>query len=169
MEDKVTKEFPRKIKKMEERIVLYQQDIEQVKAHTPSDRDMFPPMQINGTVYQEKKDAGWAIIVECKAMKSPDEVPLGTYRGLSMELSYDTFGKDFIVTLQGKEKYHVRLGEDIYGNITRIDNEIEKLPDKLERCKDELENLKSQLETAKVEAAKEFPKEQELAEKEWER
>ena len=54
------------------------------------------------------------------------------------------------------------LGEDIYGNITRIDNEIEKLPDKLERCKDQLEKLKCQLETAKKEATKEFPQEKEL-------
>lgn len=165
MEDKVTKHYPMEIKKQSQWIVEYQQDIEQVKAHTPPNRDTFPPMQINGVTYGEKKEAGQAIIEACKAMSSPDPVPLGAYRGLAMELSYSTFSKEFVITLQGKRAYRVTLGTDIHGNITRLDNEIEKFGDNLERCRERLETLKSQLEIAKVEAAKEFPKEQELAEK----
>lgn len=98
-------------------------------------------------------------------MKSPDGVPLGDYRGLRMELSYDGFSKNFVVTLKGTRLYHVPLGTDIYGNITRLDNEIDKIPDKRERCREKLETLKGQLETAKAEAEKEFPKEKELSEK----
>ena len=136
-----------------------------MKAHTPPDRDTFPPMQINGVTYGEKKEAGQAIIAACKAMTSPDPVPLGAYRGLAMELSYSTFSKEFVITLQGKRAYHVTLGTDIHGNITRLDNEIEKFGDNLSRCEERLETLKAQLENAKIEAVKEFPKEQELAEK----
>lgn len=165
MEDKVTKYYPMEIKRQSQWIVEYQQDIEQVKAHTPPDRDTFPPMQINGMTYGEKKEAGQAIIAACKAMTSPDPVPLGAYRGLAMELSYSTFSKDFVITLQGKRAYHVTLGTDIHGNITRLDNEIEKFGDNLSRCEEHLETLKAQLENAKIEAVKEFPKEQELAEK----
>ena len=165
MEDKVTKYYPMEIKRQSQWIVEYQQDIEQVKAHTPPDRDTFPPMQINGVTYGEKKEAGQAIIAACKAMTSPDPVPLGAYRGLAMELSYSTFSKDFVITLQGKRAYHVTLGTDIHGNITRLDNEIEKFGDNLSRCEEHLETLKAQLENAKIEAVKEFPKEQELAEK----
>lgn len=165
MEDKVTKYYPMEIKRQSQQIVEYQQDIEQVKAHTPPDRDTFPPMQINGVTYGEKKEAGQAIIAACKAMSSPDPVPLGAYRGLAMELSYSTFSKDFVITLQGKRAHHVTLGTDIHGNITRLDNEIEKFGDNLSRCEERLETLKAQLENAKIEAVKEFPKEQELAEK----
>ncbi len=165
MEDKVTKYYPMEIKRQSQWIVEYQQDIEQVKEHTPPDRDMFPPMQINGVTYGEKKEAGQAIIAACKAMTSPDPVPLGAYRGLTMELSYSTFSKEFVITLQGKRAYHVTLGTDIHGNITRLDNEIEKFGDNLSRCEERLETLKAQLENAKIEAVKEFPKEQELAEK----
>ena len=165
MEDKVTKHYPMEIKRHSQWIVEYQQDIEQVKAHTPPDRDTFPPMQINGVTYGEKKEAGQAIIAACKAMTSPDPVPLGAYRGLAMELSYSTFSKEFVITLQGKRTYHVTLGTDIHGNITRLDNEIEKFGDNLSRCEERLETLKAQLENAKIEAVKEFPKEQELAEK----
>lgn len=165
MEDKVTKYYPMEIKRQSQWIAEYQQDIEQVKAHTPPDRDTFPPMQINGVTYGEKKEAGQAIIAACKAMSSPDPVPLGAYRGLAMELSYSTFSKEFVITLQGKRAYHVTLGTDIHGNITRLDNEIEKFGDNLSRCEERLETLKAQLENAKIEAVKEFPKEQELAEK----
>lgn len=165
MEDKVTRYFPSEIKQEEQRIVEYEADIAQVKAHTPPDREIFPPMQINGETYHEKKEAGQAVITACKAMTSPEPVPLGAYRGLSMELSYNTFSKEFVIALKGKRMYRVSLGTDIYGNITRLDNEIEKFSDNLSRCRERLETLKAQLETAKVEAVKEFPQEQELVEK----
>ena len=165
MEDKVARHFPMEIKKEEQNITAYEADVAQVQGHTPPDRATFPPMQINGMMYHEKKEAGQALVEACKAMKSPDGVPLGAYRGLSMELSYNSFSKNFVVTLKGKKMYHVALGTDIFGNITRIDNEIEKLPDRLEQCREHLKTLRGQLETAKVEAKKEFSKEKELSEK----
>lgn len=165
MEDKVTKYFPNEIRRQEQNITAYEADILHVREHTPHDRETFPPMRINGIMCYEKKEAGQALIEACKAMKSPDGVPLGDYRGLLMELSYNGLTKEFVVALKGTRFYHVPLGTDIYGNITRIDNEIEKIPDKLERCRQKLETLKGQLETAKVEAKKEFPKEKELSEK----
>lgn len=165
MEDKVTKYFPSEIREEERKIVEYEADIAQEKAHTSQDRETFSPMQVNGETYHEKKEAGQAIIAACKAMTSPESVLLGAYRGLSMELSYNTFSKEFVIALKGKRTYRVSLGTDIYGNITRLDNEIEKFPDNLSRSEERLETLKAQLETAKVEAVKEFPQEQELAEK----
>ena len=165
MEDKVTRYFPAEIREEERKIVEYGADIAQVKAHTPQDRETFPPMQVGGETYHEKKEAGQAIITACKAMTSPEPVPLGAYRGLSMELSYNTFSKEFVIALKGKRTYRVSLGTDIYGNITRLDNEIEKFSDNLSRSEERLETLKAQLETAKVEAVKEFPQEQELLEK----
>lgn len=165
MEDKVTKYFPSEIRQEEQRIVEYEADIAQVKAHTPPDRETFPPMQVNGETYHEKKEAGQAIIAACKAMTSPEPVPLGAYRGLSMEIYYNTFSKEFVIALKGKRTHRVTLGTDIYGNITRLDNEIEKFYDNLSHSRERLETLKAQFETAKVEAVKEFPQEQELAEK----
>ena len=53
--------------------------------------------------------------------------------------------------MKGQRSYPVALGTDIYGNITRIDNEIEKIPDRLLHCQERLETLKEQLETAKLE------------------
>lgn len=165
MEDKVAKYFPEKIRQQELLIRQYEEDIQKVKAHTPTDREAFPVMQIGDHVYTEKKEAGQAIIEACKAMKSPEPVPLGTYRGLSMELSYSSVSQEFVIALHGKGTYKVPLGTDIYGNIIRLDNKMNELPDNLTRSREQLETAKSQLETAKAEAQKEFPQEKELAEK----
>lgn len=165
MEDKVMRYFPSEIREEERKIVEYEVDIAQVRAHTPPDRGTFPPMQIGEGIYHEKKEAGQAIIAACKAMTSPEPVSLGAYRGLSMELSYNTFSKEFVIALKGKRTYRVTLGTDIYGNITRLDNEIEKFTDNLSRSRERLETLKAQLESAKMEAVKEFPQEWELAKK----
>ena len=153
------------IREQETWIAQYEADIAQVKAHTPPDRETFPVMQIGAHSYTEKKEAGQAIIDACKAMKSPEPVPLGDYRGLSMELSYSSASKEFVIALHGKGTYKVPLGTDIHGNITRLDNKLNELPDNLSRCREVLETVKSQLENARVEARKEFPQEKELAEK----
>lgn len=101
MEDKVTKQYPQDIKRQEQLIAGYEKDIAQVKAHTPSDREIFPTMLIKGIVYSEKQEAGKAIIEACKAMESPEPVEIGTYRGLTMELYYNTFAKELMISLQG--------------------------------------------------------------------
>lgn len=165
MEDKVMMYFPQQIKQQEKWIVEYKEDLAHVKEQTPRDRETFPPMQIQGTVYADKKEAGQALIAACKAMKSPEPIALGAYRGFGMELSYNTFSKEFVVELKGQRNYPVALGTDIYGNITRIDNEIEKIPDRLVHCQERLETLKEQLETAKLEVQKSFAQEEELQQK----
>lgn len=165
MEDKAVRYFPNEIRQCEQRIADYESDIALAKENTPLDRETFPEMQIHDVVYTEKKEAGQAIIEACKAMKSADAVLIGRYRGFPMKLSYDSFQKVFVISMYGKQVYHVPLGTDIHGNITRLDNKIQELPDKMLRCQDKLENLKVQLENAKEEAQKEFPQEEELAEK----
>ena len=165
MEDKVTKTFPQEIKRLNESIEAYEEDIAQVKAHTPKDRDVFPPMRISGVVYDEKQEAGKALVEACKSMKSPDPVMIGSYRGLALGLHFNPFASEFVATLKGAMKHTVTLGSDIYGNITRIDNMIAKFEDDLSRCRDKLENTKEQLETAKAESTKPFPREQELTDK----
>ena len=38
----------------------------------------------------------------CKANQSLEPVPLGSYRGFKMELSYDSFQKEYQVLLKGE-------------------------------------------------------------------
>ena len=165
LEDKILKEYPREIKRLTEWIEGYMVDIEMVKQNTPTDKEAFPPMKIGGILYDEKAKAGTAILEACKNMASPDPVPLGEYRGFRMDLSFDTFAKEYLIKLYGKLSHEVKLGADIHGNITRIDNALEGMQDKQMNCQANLENVKTQLETAKGEQGRIFPQEKEFSEK----
>ena len=98
-------------------------------------------------------------------MTSPKPVLLGTYRGLTMELYYDIFHKEFAIDLKGKGTYPVSLGTDKQGNLIRLDNEIGRIEERLSWHREHLKTLEGQLENARTEVRKEFPQEKELAEK----
>ena len=162
LEDRVLKEFPAKIKALEQRIEGYTADAAHLEANTHPNEDGFCPMVIEGTTYTEKKAAGSAILAVCQNMTSPDAIPLGTYRGFAMELYFETFSKEYRITLQHDLTHTVSLGDSITGNIQRIDNVLSDFANQRRRCEEQLENTKLQLETAKTEAAKPFLQEEEL-------
>lgn len=165
LENKILHSYPRDIKEMEWRILCYEKDIALGKENIPELRDSFPPMQIWGETYTEKKGAGKALVEACQTMTSPDERQIGSYRGFTLGLFFDSFSKEYVLTLKGSRAYQVTLGSDIFGNITRIDNAIAGLPDKQEQCRIKLDHVKVQYENAKKEVQKTFAKEDELREK----
>ena len=127
----------------------------------PSD-DRFVGMEIMGVRHSEKPDAGKAIIEACKQMESPAPVHLGKYRGFELELSFNTMERVYEVRIQGKTSQKTKLGDDVFGNISRIDNAIERFPDVLEDKLLDLEVTEQQFENAKAEVDKPFPQEEKL-------
>ena len=164
LEDAILKEYPQEIKRLTERIAGYKADMATIALH-PQNKDTFPPMTIGGKMYAERADAGAVIIEMCKAMTSPDPVPLGEYRGFKMSLAFDSMGKEYRVTMSGVFSHTVQLGGDIRGNITRIDNELEGFAEPLARCEERLATAQNQLEEAKAEVDRPFPQAQEYTEK----
>ena len=165
LEDKIIKFYPKEITRRTETIEGLKADIDTVKQHPKSSDDTFIGMEIKGVSFVEKQDAGQAIIDACQQMNSPDPIPLGSYRGFQMELSFDTVERTYKVALKGKLRYTVTLGSDLYGNITRLDNALEGLEKRLDTAVAELENTKKQFETAKIEVTKPFAQEDELKSK----
>ena len=165
LEDKIIKFYPQEIKRFEERIDGYNSDIERAKNKTIINDDGFSDMVIEDVSYSEKKAAGTAILAACKAMTSPEPKKIGSYRGFKLELSFETFEKQYVLTLVGSLRHSVPLGADIFGNISRIDNMISSLPDKMADCKERLADTKNQLENAKAEVERPFPQEEELSKK----
>ena len=98
-------------------------------------------------------------------MKSPEPVPLGQYRGFDMELSFDTFNRTYEVVIKGQLHHRVPLGNDVFGNIQRLDNMLTSFEQRKQECQARLENVKVQLENAKIEAQAPFPREEEYAAK----
>ncbi|MDR1558995.1 MAG: DEAD/DEAH box helicase family protein [Clostridiales bacterium] len=165
LEDKIIKEYPKEIKRLAERAAGFVADIKTVEEHTPTDKEIFPPMKVGGILYDKKTEAGKAILDACKAMQSPKPVPLGEYRGFNMELSFDTFSKEYRITLKCALSHEVSLGTDVHGNITRLDNRLENFTDALKNCEKLLTDVQAQMESAKSEVNSPFPQEQEYTEK----
>lgn len=165
LEDQILKSFPKSIASLEQQISGYKKDMAHLTVETKPNPDGFSPMVLHGTEYAEKKGAGTAILEACKAMTSPEAVVIGAYRGFTMELSFDTFRREYQLALCHELRHTVTLGTDTYGNLQRIDNALEGLESRLKDYEQALEDTKAQLETAKVEVQKPFAQEEELATK----
>ena len=162
LEDKILKEFPKQITALEERIEGYGVDMQTVSEHPAGDSEHFCGMEVKGKNYAEKKDAGEAIIAACKAMTKPEAQELGSYRGFGMELNFDPCSREYTITLKGKLRHTTALGTDIFGNIQRLDNLLDKMSEKKDKCVEQLGDIRTQLANAKVEVEKPFPHEEEL-------
>ena len=130
--------------------------------NTLPNEDGFSPMVIRGETFTEKKAAGTELLAVCKTMTNPEQVVIGRYRGFEMVLSFDSFNKEYMLTLKNELRHTTPLGTDIFGNIQRLDNLIASFPEKQTACKNQLENEKVQLENAKEELEKTFVHEEEL-------
>ena len=162
LEDQIIKEFPQKIKSLEQRIDGYKADMAQLAQNTLPNEDGFSSMIMAGGTVTDKKAAGEAIIGLCKSMANPDPIHIGEYRGFDMELFFDSFSREYKITLKHELRHTVTLGTDIFGNIQRLDNALNSFQEKLTACEAQLENTKVQLENAKLEVQKPFPQEDEL-------
>lgn len=162
LEDKVIKYYPQRITALENRIEGLKQDVETAKQHPNPTDDRFVGMEVKGVFYSEKAEAGKAIIEACKQMNSPDPISLGKYRGLDTELLFNSTERTYEVKLKGATSRNITLGDDAYGNITRLDNGIEKFAESLTFAENELENTQNQFEIAKKEVQKPFAQEEDL-------
>ena len=162
LEDKIIKYYPQRIMALESQIYGLKKDLKTIEEHPKPTDDKFVGMKVMGVFYIEKADAGKSIIEACKEMNSPEPIELGEYRGFKTELSFDTFDRTYVVKLKGETSRLVPLGDDAFGNITRLDNGIDRFADALKATEQELENIKRQFETAKAEVGKPFDKEDEL-------
>lgn len=165
LEDKIIKYFPQQIAVKTELISALESDLATAQEHPKPADDRFVGIEVKGAFCSEKAEGGQKIIDACQQMNSPDPITLGTYRGFGLELSFDTVERTYKVKIRGVASRTISLGTDPAGNITRIDNAIEKISDNLEAVKAELEGLEKQFEVAKEEVKKPFSKEQELKEK----
>ena len=166
LQDKTLKYFPQEIAKSNERIAAMEEDIIKLQEYTKPNADGFSPMKFGNQTYSDKENAGKKLLECFKELKSMEEKEIGEYRGFKMKLAFNSFSKNFQLSLKNKYHYMVELGSDVFGNITRINNCLESIEKDIPKERDWLDNLNHQLENAKVEVQKEFPQEQELQDKE---
>ena len=164
LEDNILRHFPAQIEENKGFLSGFEADMKTLEAH-PHPKDGFAGMEVKGDLLTDKDNAGAALLEAFKDAKGLEPVPIGTYRGFSMSLTVENFGKDFILTLKGKMSHRVELGKDARGNLVRIDNALAQMPERYKTVQGRLENVQAQLATAKAELGKPFPQEAELKEK----
>ena len=164
LEDNILRHFPAQIEENKGFLSGFEADMKTLEAH-PHPKDGFAGMEVKGDFLTDKDNAGAAILEAFKDAKGLEPVPIGSYRGFSMSLTVENFGKDFILTLKGRMSHRVELGKDARGNLVRIDNALAQMPERYKTVQGRLENVQAQLATAKAELGKPFPQETELKEK----
>lgn len=163
LEDKINKEYPKKITKYKEEISGLEKDMQIAKEHPKTNGDKFAGIKIGDEFFSEKEQAGNAIINQCQVIGNSNELHhIGEYRGFELYITYEKFKHDFEFHLKGEISHSGTVGTDAVGNITRFDNAIEGIEKRKKACETLLAETEKQLETAKNNAAKPFEQEEEL-------
>jgi len=161
LEDNLLRYFPEQIEQNKRFIEGFNADMKTLAEH-PHPVDGFAGMTVRGDVLTDKENAGAALVDAFKDVKGIDPVQIGTYRGFTMSLTLEDFGRDYVLTLKGQMTHRVTLGKDPRGNLTRIDNALNGMAERLANVQGKLDSLYAQMETAKQELGKPFPQEAEL-------
>ncbi|MBD9047341.1 MAG: helicase [Ruminococcus sp.] len=159
LEDQIASTFPQKISSAKYNIEKIKSDIELVKSHIDDDF----ALKLKGITYDDKKEAGQQLLFACDKSIGSDKVRIGEYKDFSLDLRFDAYHTNkYVLTLNGSAHYDVELGEDIFGNLTRIDNVLKALPDRLESAKKELLKVETDYNSSKEAVNNTFDKEDEL-------
>ena len=164
LEDKVAKNYPEEISRTEKLIEAVKKDIENVEAKAEGE-EKFASITIGGEKILDKKLAGEKLLEAISKVKINESKVIGKYRNLDLEVSYNFFTNEHNFSLNGAAKHSGELGTSADGNITRLDNALEKMPEKLKRLEEKLFSTKEQLENAQEELQKPFEKADELKNK----
>lgn len=164
LEDSLIRSFPAEIAKMKEQMESLKADMQTLSEH-PHPEGGFAGMTVLSDTLLERENAGAALIEAAKQATGRDPVEIGTYRGFTMSVTLENFGKKYVLTMQGKFRHPAELGSDPKGNLIRLDNALAQMPQRMQSLQTHLEETYHQQEAAKAELEKPWPYEQELRDK----
>ena len=159
LQDDISKHIPAKLQQLKTTRQNLQQDIATTTAHEQSFA-----IELFGTVYTERPEAGKKLLDSLPDAKSSLPIEIGKYRGLDLFLDLDPFGEGWIVRSKGEGEYRTELGIDSVGNLLRLENTTKSLPTRLQETEYAISDLQQKLNQSQIELQKPFPQEQELRE-----
>ncbi len=164
LQDKIEQQYPKKIQDLEIKVKSIENDIK--FSNITTENKEFKGIAIKGQFYEDKKQAGEILLQTIKTLAYSDyNSTIGNYKNFDISARYNFDENKYYLTLKNNYSYQIELGNDIYGNFTRIDNKISSIPDMLNNHKIKLEEIKNQLEQAKIDVKIPFQKEDILQEK----
>ena len=163
LEDQIALYYPKKIEEIKEKVDACGKDVRIVEEHAQTDSFK---MKLGDSVFNDKKEAGETLLSMLPLIGSQKAFEtVGEYRGFAMSVSYDFVNKKYLMKLKGEMSHVFHLSQDVFGNITRINNALAQLPDDLEHLNDSLSRIEKEFDDAKAEVRKTFPQEQEYIDK----
>lgn len=163
IEDQLLKKFPAQIATTQQHIKAHKADMELAAANVlPADTFH---IEIGSKLYEKKEPAGEALISIAKTVQGLTPVHVGKYRGFDMEVVLDSYNNVYRVQLMGAAAHNAHLGSDPLGNITRINNVLERFPEILTTYLQELDTLNRQMDEAKAELTRPWAQEAEWKKK----
>jgi hypothetical protein len=146
--------YPREIAKITELINLATLDIQALEQAPSKDFSI----EINGVRYSERAKAGEVLekymVLVWKEERTSIDMEIGLFRGMKVQVSREFYSKK--IKLLNNGAYSVDMSDSGLGNITRLENLIEKLPEIRSEYEKKLADIQAQLEEAKVEVEKPF-------------
>lgn len=150
----IDKGYPAEISRITQIIQYTDQDIQALKSVSASDFTI----EINGVKYGERAKAGEALEKFAALVEKPDEksaeTEIGLFHGMNIYIGREFYSKK--ISLRNHGTYSVDMSDSGLGNITRLENLIEKLPGIRSEYEKKLAEVKAQLEEAKIEVEKPF-------------
>ena len=152
LQDKIRKTFPEEIRRQELLIERVREDTAMLKeAYNP---EVFE-INVNGTVYTDKKEGGRALTEALYASKPTTVV--AEYCGFKISIEPMTLiGAERSITIAGSGQYCINIGQSASGNLTRLDNFIAEFPEREGRMVKKLEQLRQDMAIAQEQVEKPF-------------
>ncbi|MDN8588111.1 N-6 DNA methylase [Paenibacillus sp. 11B] len=162
MERQIELHYPREIEACEQRIKRLQADVELAEQTRGTEFSI----ELGEEIYSEKQSAGelFLLLSKVNEVNTGEAIQIGRYRGFKLYIEHSTFN-NICIQVTGSEIYTFDLSESGTGNITRLENLIEKIPKNLHSIKQRLYDLEVQITEAKNEVNNAFEFEQKLREK----
>lgn len=164
LEDQLLKSFPANIAAAQKNIIAIEQDLKVRDTHCFAGPEDFL-ISIAGKAYRKKEPAGKILAAFAKTIKGIQPVTAGEYRGFQLDLYINPMNQEYVMRLRGEGAYSVSMGGDALGNMTRLNNLLERLDDKLVTAREELDTLKARSKDAKAELNRPWPQEAEWQKK----
>jgi len=161
LEDKLLKVYPQRKADAEKYIANTGIDAESYKQYS----EEFTEITINGTVFTDKKEAANALLHTIRTVGSTDLLKIGTYKGFDMKVSFDGAYGVYYVTMIGKARYNWQVGQDAFGNLTRMENTLKAIGSVHEKAMHDLDVINRDIASAEEFIHTPWSRETELSEK----
>ncbi len=165
LEDSLLKYFPEKIEEHKRALFVGWRRICRPSRRIRSRQRALSAWRFAATVSPIRKTLVPRCWTPAKEVKGKDPVQIGSYRGFTMSVAFDSMWKTYTLTLKGQMTHRVELGSMPEATLSASRTRWIKCRSVCASVQDQLENLYNQQAAAKAEVGKPFPQEQELTAK----